>query len=115
MGILHLYQVTPTGGDCCAGYSVETNRTHRNYTIKELIDLILKERSDEYGYINIYPMLHEDDTPDWKDSKFVCEYDHGEIKSVDQPVLDVYGKYRPIRITSNGGWTRMDYRFYILV
>ena len=39
MGVLKFHQVTPTGGDCCAGYEVETDRQHRNYTVRELIDI----------------------------------------------------------------------------
>lgn len=115
MGVLKFYQVTPTGGDCCAGYEVETNRSHRNYTVKELIEIILKERPNEWGSISIWPMVNEDDKPDWDKHKFACSYKYGTIESKAEDILDVYGQYRPYKITSNGGWSAMDYRFYIVV
>lgn len=115
MGILRFHQVTPTGGDCCAGYEVETDRQHRNYTVRELIDIILTERPNEWGSITVWPMINENNKPDWNKAKGICSYSHGKIESKSDLNLDVYGDYRPYKITSNGGWSAMDYRFYVIV
>ena len=101
MGVLKFHQVTPTGGDCCAGYEVETDRQHRNYTVRELIDIILKEKPNEWGSITVWPMVNEDDRPDYTKAKGICNYYHGEIKSKSDEKSILFFKSPPIGVYNN--------------
>ena len=115
MGVLRFHQVTPTGGDCCAGYLVETDRRSREHTVKELIELILKEHPDDWGYIELYPVYHAGDDPKPNSKKYICSYKKGEMESQEDKNIEMYGDLRPYKITSSGGWSRMDYRFFVVV
>ena len=115
MPILKFEQVTPTGGDCCAGYEVTTGRKYRNYTVNELIDTIIKEKPDEWGTIKICPVFRKGDPPKDSSIKEVAVYNKGEIKSINTEVFNYFKNFRPFRIRSNGGWYNMDYDFYVKI
>lgn len=115
MPILKFVQVTPTGGDCCAGYEVTTGRKYRNYTINELIEFIITETPDNWGTIRICPVFRKGDPPKDSSIKELASYNKGEIKSMDAEVFNYFKEFRPFRICSNGGWTSMDYDFYVKI
>ena len=86
--------IGPTGGDCSAPYAVKFTNGIKP-TVTEFIDHILKERNDEWGYVNI------------KHTNNGIKYKHGEIISDE---LDEDTKSLHIaEACAFGGYTRMDY------
>ena len=109
MGVLRYIRTTPVCGDCTAGYDVETDRSHRGYTVKELIDIVLKEQPGEWGKIMV--RLVERNGAFVKNI-FIANYDHGEISYNDEG-FEAYKNRRVHNITSHGGWGAMDYMFFV--
>lgn len=83
-------------GDCCSNYNVKLKKP---CAVREFIDEVLKNHKGEWGDIRIKGKDIE-----YRD-ELVCEYDHGEIKTLNEKYLDriVFGG------TANGGWTAMGY------
>ena len=79
-----------TAGDCMTPYDVTG---YKAKTVGEFIEEVLKEKSDEWGFFSV-------------NSVTLCEYKDGKLhKRLSKHFLDM-----PIeKITSYGGWFRMDY------
>lgn len=88
-------------GDCTAPYKV-TN--YKSTTVREFIDEVIRERSNEWGYFSINGgfVLNNDR----------CEYRYGKLL-YDFPDSSVLDK-RIDHINGDGGWSRMDYSIYVL-
>ena len=100
---LRFVQTSDECGDCTASYVVEIKT--QNMTIKEFLDIILKEMSSDWGEIKFYlgSMMYYD---------IKLRYRHGEIETnqeMYEKLLEDLGDKTINRITSDGGWTRMDY------
>lgn len=87
-------------GDCTASYSVTLHK--KDYTVREFIEDILKEREDEWGYIGIHG------------KEFIsvfgypsCQYSYGKLTTETLPESFLNRKIQ--YVSANGGWTRMDY------
>lgn len=115
MAILNFHQTTPEAGDCTANYDVTTNRFRRNYTVSELIGIIMQEQSGDWGSITICPVHHCGDPCIPKQEKVICEYKHGKLTNIIEPGFGIYENKRPHKITSHGGWTAMNYYFYVKI
>lgn len=91
-----LTQITPTFGDCTAGYRVDLDK---EYTVSEFINEVLKKEPNEWGYFKI------------KNTREKVEYRHGEIlnNNFDNEILSA----RIISISAHGGWSNMDYLIII--
>ncbi|WP_443683882.1 hypothetical protein [Phocaeicola plebeius] len=87
-----LTQITPTFGDCTAGYRVDLDK---EYTVSEFINEVLKKEPNEWGYFKI------------KKNGMMSEYRYGELleNNFDNEILSA----KVSHISASGGWTRMDY------
>lgn len=97
---------TPQRGDCTCGYKIILDK---EYTVKEFIETVLKEKSGEWGYFGIY-----NDKGDFSARVFgepCCEYRHGKLST--SPLPDEYLDKKIIKVMGNGGWSRMDYIFWV--
>lgn len=108
MRILNFHQTTPEAGDCTACYEVTTGRKHRGRTVEELINIILKEQPNDYGNVDV--KLVERNGAFVKNI-FVAKYSHGKCEFGE--AFEAYKNRRVHHITSHGGWTAMDYEFYV--
>lgn len=90
-----LKQIGKTHGDETADFKVVLDKP---YTVSSFIDTVLKDTS-EWGYIGIKNQNSFFGDPS-------CEYGYGKLLSaIPKEYLN-----REIKdVTSNGGWTRMDY------
>ena len=83
-------------GDCTAPYLVTLDK---EYTVEELVQQILTQYNDEWGYIGI-------DTPGTWFGDPNCQYDYGHLRTyLPKDVLSK--KVQSVR--ADGGWTRMDW------
>lgn len=90
-------QITPTSSDCTCGYDVVLDK---EYTVKEFIETVLKERSNEWGYIGIY------DCKSWFGNpklEYRCR------KLITEEKLETHSDDIIVEVTANGRWSRMDY------
>lgn len=94
---------TPMRGDCTCGYNIILDK---EYTVREFIETVLKEKSDEWGYFGIYKY---GSTNSYGDPN--CQYSRGKLTT--PPLPDEYLDEKIIQVTGDGGWTRMDYLFQI--
>lgn len=83
----------PTAGDCTAPYSVQLDK---EYTVEELVNAIITNRSDEWGSIKLGSII----------GPHICSYRHGVITS---PIPDEYKGAMIANISAHGGWSNMDY------
>lgn len=90
----------PLGGDC-SSYEIILNK---KYSVREFINIILKEKPDEWGYFGIYNKGCIFGSPH-------CEYRYGDIINI--PLTDDFLEMEIKKVTARGGWSRMDYVFYI--
>ena len=88
------------GGDCTCSYNVSLDK---EYTVNEFIETVLKEKKNEWGYINIF-------FSDYYDRYKICEYKYGEIISIAN---EEYLNKKVIGVTASGGYSRMDYELLI--
>lgn len=87
-----LRQVTPTAGDCTAGYDVHFRNS---CTLREFIEEVLKRNPGEWGYFELKNMgVH-------------TEYRDGRL--IKQNFADFLLDSRIVKGFASGGWTRMDY------
>lgn len=92
-----LTQSGPERGDCSAPYVITLNKS---YTVREFIDEVLANRTDEWGTIGI-----RDNIP-WSKGTPQCEYRKGRlITNMPDEVMDK----KIQNITADGGWSNMDY------
>lgn len=86
------------GSDCTSAYNVKLDKL---YTIQEITTEILNKSSNtnEFGTIRINK---NDDISEYVE----CEYYKGKLLN---NFSDKYLKREVFKITSSGGWGRMDY------
>ncbi len=90
-------QLAFESGDCTAPYFVTD---YKAKTVGEFIQEVLKERSNEWGYISVGRHFYQSNIIG------VCEYRYGKLLTeMPQDVLDIEIK----TIDASGGWSRMDY------
>jgi len=97
MKLFDLREAGPTAGDCTAPYDVTF---HRECTVQEFIDEVLKQR--EWGFINICD-CHNSSNIYYENDKIVSG-------NFDTDLLNARIK----KATAHGGWSRMDYWLDIL-
>ena len=93
--------ITPVRGDCTRGYDIVLDK---EYTVEEFIETVFKELSGEWGYFSIH-----NEEGDFCEPR--CEYSYGKLST--PPLPDEYLKKKIIKVTGDGGWSRMDYQFWI--
>lgn len=94
--MITLTQVTPTGGDCTAGYRVDLDKV---YTVSEFIEEVLKRFSNEWGYfriMNIFTRI------EYRSGKLIENRLEGNVLSA-----------KIVSVTASGGWGNMDYKIII--
>lgn len=95
--MFRLRQCTPESSDCTCGYSVELDK---EYTVREFVDTVLRERSNEWGNFYI-----GDKSPIFNNPEY--RYRYGKLlKEIPVDILDM----RIASVDASGGWTRMDYQ-----
>lgn len=74
------------------------------YTVRDLFQHILEERTGEWGKIQI------NRRSTWNSYKSIlCEYVHGKVVKLNQSLFDEYAD-QPVRsIKASGGYSVMDY------
>ena len=88
-------------GDATSNYKVSFPK---EITVEEFINIVLEERSDEWGYFR----------SSWSSSGKIAEYSKGELLSTG---FETYSKFKNRKIESvsaNGGWSRMDYMITVV-
>ena len=91
-----------TSSDETTPYSVTE---YESTTVREFIEEVLKEKPNEWGYIQVYQREQG-----WIMSPHVCEYLHGEIVKSEHPeLLDLEIHH----IDARGGWSYMCYMIYV--
>lgn len=99
--MFRLIRSTPICGDCTCGYDIKFDR---EYTVKDFIDHVLSERTNERGHIGIY-------NPTCFVGKHYghpnVEYRYGKI--IDDNFADDILSKQIKSASSSGGWSRMDY------
>ena len=110
MSVLRFIQTTPTAGDCTTGYDVMTNRKHRGYTVSELIDIIRKENPDEWGSIKVRLVEHNG-----AHIKDIIVADYNKDGYDAKEAYEAYKDRRVHMITARGGWSAMNYLFYVYI
>lgn len=101
---LRFVQTSDERGDCTASYVVEIKT--QDMTVKEFLDIILKEMSSDWGEIKFY----SNDLLRYYD--VILIYKHGEIltaPAIYEQLINGIEEKKIIGITADGGWTRMDY------
>lgn len=89
-------QLRPAAGDCTAPYSVTNYKAKK---VGELIQEILKEKPKEWGYIGIKDGCSIFGNPE-------CEYRYGKLlNTMPGDILEAEIE----KVSSSGGWSRMDY------
>lgn len=94
--MLRYIQTTPTSGDCTACYDVELDK---EYTGEGFIEAVLKRDLREWGAFAIFNEGHLFGYPR-------IQYRGGTLK--ESFPIDIL-KRRVVKVTSNGGWSLMDY------
>ena len=94
--MLRYIQTTPTASDCTACYAVELDK---GYTVEGFIEAVLKRDLREWGKFAIFNEDHPFGYP-W--IRYTC----GSLKeSFPTDIL----KRKVVKVTSNGGWSLMNY------
>lgn len=86
--------------DCTAPYRVDLDHT---YTMVEFIEEILNQRYREWGYFGVF---HKGANFGWPK----CEYCDGRLIGF---LPDDILKKRITKVEADGGWSRMDYLFWL--
>lgn len=94
--MITLTQVTPTGGDCTAGYRVDLDK---EYTVSEFIEEVLERFSNEWGYFYIKNIFTR------------IEYRYGKL--IDNIIEGNILSAKIVSVTASGGYSRMDYNIII--
>lgn len=99
--MINLTQVTPSRGDCTAGYAVSMTK---EYSVREFIAEVLT--LNEWGDIGIYK-----ENQAWFESGDpYCTYKRDKlITTMSDEVLDK----KVIKATASGGWSNMNYILHI--
>lgn len=86
-------QTSGPAGDQCCNYTVGTERS---CTVEEFLEIILEQRKEEWGEIEIRQ----------NGKTYSVDYSKGKIKGqLPKHIL----KMKFTEVWSNGGWSRMDY------
>lgn len=90
-------QTSDESRDCTCNYTVQLNG---EYTVRDFIDKVLAERSNEWGKFCIFTGHQVFTYPK-------CEYRYGSIVSneLEDHIFDM----SILSISANGGWSVMDY------
>jgi len=95
-----LYEYGPAGDQCC-GYKVRTEKT---CTVKEFIEEILKQRTDEWGTFEITKL---EEMKYYTGKEQQVDYEKGgKLKGTIPP--ETAGKSVKA-VKARGGWTAMNY------
>lgn len=94
--MIRLKAATDMFQDCTQGFTVILDK---NYTVKEFIDQIVKQRRNEWGYFRL--KMKKDPF-----GKRICEYRNGEYGDILLP--DILNRDIEI-VSAHGGWSAMDY------
>ena len=92
-----LYKSGPFG-DATTNYDVNTD----NACVSDFIDEVLKEFPGEWGSVCIRS------SKSYSDNICVCSYKYGTIERKASD-YETYGKAKIKSISSNGGWSAMNY------
>jgi len=92
-----LSQAKEERSDCTAPYDVIIIE---NGTVGDFIDAVLKNRSEDWGYIGI-------NSNESVFGKPKMEYKHG--KAINREALSDFESKQVKSVTADGGWSRMDY------
>lgn len=85
-------------GDSCSSYDVQLNKA---CTVQEFVDMVLKERPNEWGEFIIITNFY------YKSQKDYCKYEYGKITN---DFKNSETKSQIIsKVKAHGGWTAMDY------
>lgn len=93
-----VFSIIESYGDCTNKYNISLSK---EYTVGEFIDTILKERTDEWGSMEILSAS----------VCSYCSYYKGNLTN-KKFAPDVLSK-NIRKVVGHGGWTRMDYIIYI--
>ena len=104
--MFRMYATTPTRGDCTCGYGVTLDK---EYTVREFIETVFKELSGEWGYFGIHNESGDVSARLFGEPR--CEYRYGKLTT--QSIPDEYLDKNIIEVTADGGWSRMDYQFWV--
>lgn len=103
--MLKLRQVTPTGSDEYANYEVDLNKS---CTVKEFINMVLKEKDTEWGKFEIVKPHVLASCPLPNNIAATAEYSSGKL-TIEGTIPEKYLNKTITRVTASGGWSRMDY------
>ena len=99
------FQLTPMGrmrSDCTSAYAVMITEQG---TVRDFIDTILRDKTNEWGYIGIASSESSFGQPR-------MEYAYGKSNSRD--AMKEYENKQIQSIRADGGWSRMDYILYVM-
>ena len=102
MALFHMYQSTPVGGDCTCAYRVRLNA---QCTVRELIEDIMRERPNEWGFIEVKRYKAFNNKYDRVISFKNGEYDTSNISEVLDEIVE--------SVSASGGWSNMDWNINI--
>lgn len=90
-----IFHMIESYGDCTSSYNITLDK---NYTVEEFINIILKDRPNEWGSIEVSNID-------------VCRYSQGKLlnENFSSDILHKNIK----KVVSHGGWTLMDYIIYL--
>ena len=94
--MFRMYGYGDVGGDCTMRYGIELDK---EYTVKEFIDTILKEKSNEWGGIEIM-------TGNNSFSEVSYRYNYGKLSGC---IDEKYSGKKIVGAAASGGWSKMDY------
>ena len=103
--MFELRRTTPIGSDECAGYEVILDKP---CTVKEFIDMALKEKDNEWGQFHIVKPHILASYPLPSNIAATAEYSSGKLKT-ENTIPEKYLSKTISKITASGGWSRMDY------
>lgn len=93
-------QSARAGSDCTAPYSIVLEK---EYTVEEFINAALHEYDNEWGYFGVFDGKSVFGNPE-------CEYSNGSVLNT---LPDDILRSKIVSVKASGGWSRMDYMFYL--
>lgn len=87
-------------GDCCCNYNALLNH---EYTVREFVEEVLKEKPDEWGSFVVTTDLKHI----YNGSRGRCEYNKGNITKGFERAEIAEMKIKEVK--ANGGWSLMQY------